>query len=283
MKAYFYKVNPHQKNDASLDRALDDLVKQFSTLGHYVDCNGTFMRIENFKRESNYCTGDLIRQQRDDLPPFAPNGKSLEPNTVPQGHRTAFLYHYTTHVLAFEANRNGVGIGTFLSCFPSMLPHSGFSQTPIISQASIDDLLGGAARSVTVKFAAPEDLSIADSEKGSDIASLNKMRMLFNAPSIEVTCGFDTPKKGSLNTTAVVKFIKDLYRQPVTAKKIQVKQEGEAELLDLLGKKLVYASTGKKLDSRDIKAHYSTRRQFLIEAFTHNSAYIQKYYRANAA
>lgn len=276
MKAYFFRLNPHKASDSSFDACINQLVSHCKGQGDgaYIDCGGLHLRFENYQRTSNYCTGEIIRQQRDDLPPLAPIGKALQPNINPLGHGTAFLYHYDTRVLVLQVNKDGVGAGSIISCIKQNLNHHGFAHVPLLNKNTIQELIDGGARSVTVKFASPDNLSVADNDKKSDVDNLNNMRALFDAPSIEVTCGFDTPKKGSLNVKAVAKFIRQLQHSPVTPQKIQVKQEGQAELLDLLGKKLSYSDSTVHPDSKNLQKHYQVRKAFLEDAFAENETYI---------
>ena len=282
MKAHFFRLTPHRKSDDSFDNCVNQLSLLFKKEGHYIDCGGTYLRFDNYLRGSDYCTGDIIRQQHDDVPPSAPIGKALQPNPNPLGHASAFLYHYDTRVLVLQVNKNGVGLGAIDSCVKQHLNHQGFGQGPILNQDTIQDLINGGARSVTIKFTAPDNLNAVENAHKSDIDNLNFMRNLFNAPTLEMTCGFDTPKKGSLNVQAVARFIGQLTNSYVTPKKIQVKQEGQVEMLDLLGKKLAYIDKKVRPDSKNISKHYQTRKAFLEKAFKENEAYLNECF-ANAA
>lgn len=282
MKAHFYRLTPHRPNDDSFDRCMHALHQRFNGQdGIYIECDAIHLRIDNYQRSDEFCTGDVIRQQRDDIPPTAPDGASLQPSLTPVGHRTAFLYHYPTRVLVYQVNKPGAGVATLLKCVARELTHDGFMHVAVVSSDTMDDLMDGNVRRMTVKFAAPENMAIAD-RRGSDLNNLDTMRRLFGAPSMEVTCGFDTPKRGSLNVDAVVNFIRQVYDSPVRPKKIQVKQEGASDLLDLLGKKLTYMDENVQLDSGDIRRHYLARRRFLEEALAEKRDYLLRLFRVAA-
>lgn len=277
MKAYFYKVIKHKDADDCLDTCLENLQNNFFVdEGHYEECDGRGYRIERFKRNPDYCTGDFVKQQKDDIPPQAADGKPLKPSNIPLGHLTAFLYLYKSNVLIIQGNRSGISAASMFRLIQSKLSHSGFDCTPLLSQATVDDLLDGTTRNITVKFAAPENLSAVESD-GSDLQNLDRMRRMFGAPSMEISCGFDTPKEGGLNNTKIAGFIKNLYNSPLQTRKIQVKQEG-AELLDLLGKKHTYTES-IVLNASNMDNYYITRKTFLERAYKESQDYIENFFK----
>jgi hypothetical protein len=277
VKAYFFKITPHNKGEDTFDKCLEYLYKhRFDKEGHYEECDGVSYRIERFKRAPDVCMCDFVKQQTDGLPPFAQRGKPLKPNDVPLGHLTAILFHMPTQILVIESNRNGAQVGSIVKFIREHCAHGGFEYLPILNNATVDELLNGPLRRVTVRFAAPDNLQAVAGD-GGILNQLNNMRSMFGGPSMEISCGFDSPKKGNLRNKNVVKFIRELYGSPLSIQKIQAKSEDSAEMLDLLGKKLVYHDPSA-IRSNDIAKDYNTRRMFLAKALNDNADYIKKFF-----
>jgi hypothetical protein len=284
MKAYFYRMTPHRPADESFDRCLRRLHQHFADQdGFYLDCDSVHLRVEKYHRYDEYCTGDIIRQQRDDIPPLAPDGALMQSSTVPLAHRTAFLYHYATRVLLLQVNKTGVGVGGLDKCIVRTLDHQGFAQIPLISQSTIDELVAGNVRKMSVRFAPPDNFTVAERTDQSDIANLNRMRRMFDAPFLEISCGFDSRKEGRLNAQAIANFIRQIYAADLQPTKVRIKHEGADELLDLLGKKMTFIDNNVRLDSGNLNGHYLARKAFLVAALADKLPFIVEYFGATAA
>ena len=271
MKASFHQIDKVNNGDRSLGSSLETLSEITTEPGAYIEHNNIRIRVDNFSRGAKYCTGDIIKQQTRNIPPQAPNGSDLKPVYIPLGHRSAFLYHYATDVLIYQRNRDCISPMALMEFIPIKTDHNGFILQHIMDIDEIQDIMQQGARKLTVKFAQPNNYAAIEAEDDNKVLSLNQLRSVFDAEYIEVSCGFGSSKSGSMNRKTIVSFLRDLRRARLDTKKIQIKSEDSGEILDLLGKTMTYEDKSVNVaDEKDIEAHYTARRQFIIDAYNAN-------------
>ena len=142
-----------RNTDRSFSDCLDRLRHSHDGLT-FVDCGqGMRLRAERLKRSNHYWEGDFVRQQIDNVPPKAREGKPLEVSEDPIGHRAAFVYSEDLNILAIQSGRPGVSTGAvnkFLRANEN--DHRGFMMAPCLSNDALDRVRRGTPKKLSYRL-----------------------------------------------------------------------------------------------------------------------------------
>lgn len=232
-------------------------------------------RLASANKEGTQLEGELVRTQRDNLPPEI-NDSAITPLAVAGlAHRSAFFYDKTLGVLLMESERSGVShrrLGMYLQ---KVNPIAQFKFDPVPTEDAWKRFARGEPRRLITKVATVNDLSLAESETKSVAKAIRTMEQAFGGAyiTIEVTMGH---KKGSLVRGAVEKLIKGSKgKAGVDRLQVVMTDDDGGDRIDFLSEHLVLRTT-LDLPSSDLDAHFDARTGYLRSQFALHSPYLKR-------
>ncbi|MEQ8897454.1 MAG: hypothetical protein RID23_10190 [Roseovarius sp.] len=215
IKARFYQVDNVGAQDATLFECLHDLWNHPNRSEYETIFGDARVRLESFENNpaivgEGFIDGEFVRQQTDNIPPFAEQGQPLEGNVRPLGHRCAFRYFAELNVLLLESRREAVTPVRMDALVKVRLrPHRGFFLSPVLSQAALERLRNGTPRRVTFRVARPADMNVVEDENLGLEENLARLQNHFGGPNIEVTASWPRGNRdGILNQNAISRTIR---------------------------------------------------------------------------
>ena len=285
IKARFYQVENVGNGDATLFDCLQQLWDHPRRTVYETIYGGARVRIENFENNpavvgQGFIDGEFVRQQTDNIPPFAEQGQPLDGNVRPLGHRCAFRYHAQLNVLLLESRREAVTPIRVDALVKARLnPHRGFFLSPVLSQAALERLRNGTPRRVTFRVARPAEMQVVEGEGVGMEENLARLQNLFGGPNIEVTASWPRGNRdGILSMGAITRTIQWATGNRDHVEKLQVKINEEPDAIDVFAEQLKAVEV-LNLDNDNVERNYATRRDFLARSFNDHLAILRRLYR----
>lgn len=239
-----------------------------------------YIRLERLTRRSGVYEGEFTRRQVVNIPPKARDGRPLEPSRDPIAHRAAFRYDPQLDIFALEFNRNGLSCTRINEYIREAASHNGFGFLPAMSETAFERFKLCTPKSFTIKVAHPENLRSVENATSRTVAgNINAMKDAFGGPVVEITVGWGR-YDGSLNPRSLMDVVRSMMRNKAEGadiQKMQIKAEGEEEIIDLLGEQMKTKET-LDLNDNDLDAHYDERRRFIMRAFNSFKPTLQQIY-----
>ena len=242
------------------------------------------VRLESFENNpavvgEGFIDGEFVRQQTDNIPPFAEQGQPLEGNVRPLGHRCAFRYFAELNVLLLESRREAVTPVRMDALVKVRLrPHRGFFLSPVLSQVALERLRNGTPRRVTFRVARPADMNLVEDEGLELEENLARLQNHFGGPNIEVTASWPRGNRdGILNQNAIARTIRWATGNRDHVEKFQVKINEEPEAIDIFSEQMKVVEV-LDLDSENVERNYATRRDFLARSFNDHLPILRRLY-----
>lgn len=285
IKARFYQVENVGNGDATLFDCLHQLWNHPRRIEYETIFGDARVRIENFDSDpavvgEGFIDGEFVRQQTDNIPPFAEQGQPLDGNVRPLGHRCAFRYHAQLNVLLLESRREAVTPLRMDALVKARLsPHRGFFLSPVLSQAALEKLRNGTPRRVTFRVARPADMEVVEGQGVGLEENLARLQNHFGGPNIEVTASWPRGNRdGILSMNAISRTIQWATGNRDHVEKLQVKINEEPDAIDIFSEQLKAVET-LNLDNENVDRNYTTRRDFLVRSFNDHLAILRRLYR----
>jgi hypothetical protein len=277
----FYRVLRVTETDPSFSNCLTEVGTHRMGVWHDVGDEIT-VRMERFQSSPPFIHCEFSRKQTENIPPRAKGDhEDLEVNPDHLAHLMAFQYHPATGVIAVEVNRNGMGIGRINSFLKSMFDgHNGFDFEPVLAENAWQKFDESEPRKFVIGVASPENLSVVEGPAGHMRQNLVAMKELMGGATIEACVGFGRKRDGLLNKPIVRDLVGYFTTQEdngAQVTKLQVKGEGEADIIDFLASQLKSKGT-LDLGISGIDGHYNERKRFIQGAFGAHMATIQHMY-----
>ncbi|QYX56812.1 hypothetical protein K1T73_17565 [Roseovarius sp. SCSIO 43702] len=286
IKARFYQVENVGKEDATLFDCLHQLWAHANRTAYETIYGDVRVRIENFANDpavvgDGFIDGEFVRQQTDNIPPFAEQGQPLEGNVRPLGHRCAFRYHAQLNVLLLESRREAVTPIRMDALVKARLnPHRGFFLSPVLSQAALEKLRNGTPRRVTFRVARPAEMEVVEGEDLGLEENLARLQNHFEGPNIEVTASWPRGNRdGILSQNAIARTIRWATGNRDHVEKLQVKINEEPDAIDIFSEQMKVVDV-LDLDSHNVDRNYATRRAFLAQSFNDHLPILRRLYGA---
>lgn len=286
IKARFYQVENANRSDATFFDCLHQLWEHDRRTEYQEIYGGVRLRIENFESlpkaaGQGFVDGEFVRQQTDNIPPIAEQGRPLQGNATPLGHRCAFRYHAELNVLLLESRREAVTPSRMDAFVKARLPpHHGFFLNPVLSRAALENLRNGTPRRVTFRVARPASMAMAEDEALGLEENLARLQNYFGGPNVEVTASWPRgTRDGTLNAKALRRFIQWGMGNRDHVEKLEVKISEEKEPIDVFSEQLK-ASEVIDIDSQNVAKNYAARREFLARTFNERLPKLKKIYGA---
>jgi hypothetical protein len=152
---------------------------------------GITIRLERVARRDGLVVGEVVRVQRENIPPEA-RAHGLVPLGIGGlGHSVGFAYDPQSKIIAIQFDVRGVSLGRFLDYLYAVSPGSRFSYETVVNEDAWERYNRGQPRTLTLSIAAPENLPRIEGDVGSIIESSQRLAEISNAPivTIEVSMG----------------------------------------------------------------------------------------------
>ncbi|WP_375227485.1 hypothetical protein [Roseobacter sp. S98] len=274
IRARFYQVEEIQEGDAGLYECLHRLWAHQDREDYHEVFGGIWVRLERFDSDggqpgSGFVDGELTRQQNDNIPPIAEQGRPLEGFDRPLGHRCAFRYHAETRTLLLESRPNGVTPIRMDGLVKHLLrPHRGFFLSPTLTENALRRLVEGTPRRVSFRVATPSDMASVEQSDRTIEENLTNMANTFGGQSIEVSVGFPRGQNDSfLNMGAIRRSIEWATGNRDHVVSYRVKISEEPEPIDIFTEQIKISEDAPGISNLDVDVNYDTRRRILREAF----------------
>lgn len=271
----FFAVDRVDQASPAFSDILEQLSQASQTAG-WVPVEDYAVRLERLDRTGALITGDLVRQQIRDLPPFADAGGHLTPNDRPLGHRSAFIYDTVRSVIGLEARQAGVSHARLVK-FGKAVTDYRYNIFAALKSDHLARLARGIPLKMHLRVAQPHDLELVADEDTSRLGrSLQSMQDTFGGPVLEITMGFGRTREREehLAHERVRRLIQNLlpFRRTdhqegsTRVEALQVFLEGETEPVDFLKGQISYEAE-VELDENDLHRHYGQRLEEMRNAY----------------
>lgn len=149
--------------------------------------NGVTVRLEALERRQGLYIGEVVRVQRENIPPEAQD-HALIPLTIGGlGHSVAFAYDPQSTVLAIQFDTRGVSVSRFMSYLAAVSPGARYHYEAVVNEDAWDRYNRGEPRSLTVAIANPQNLPNVEGEVSSVIQSSKRLAEIAHAPVITIS------------------------------------------------------------------------------------------------
>lgn len=269
VRARLFRVENMGKKDATFSDSIEQ-VWDLSQDGEYTEIStGVFVRLERFAIEKEtgqdtFYTGEIVRQQVENIPPIAHRGKPLEGQTNPLGHRSAFRYHAQTRTLLLERRQNAATPTRVHGLIRKKLRrHRGFWLDPVLEVETMRRLSEGAPRHVDFRIAAPDSASVFEDNPLNIKDEMLKMIETFGGMTLTAQVGFPRGKKDMrLKSPSVHQLVRWAMQNRGVFQAMKVKLAEDAEPIDVFGEQVKFEKM-ISLDSEDVDRNYRKRHGFL--------------------
>jgi hypothetical protein len=288
VKARFFQVENARSGPKYSDKTFFEVIHELwddPNREKYVEIyGGARVRIEHFCNDTNevgrgFIDGELVRQQIDNIPPIALQGRPLTPNSDPLGHRCAFRYHAGLNVLLLESRKEAVTPLRLDALVKAKInKHGGFHLSPVLSPSALRHLKNGTPRSVNFRVARPSDMNVVENDKLGIEDNLSNLANVYGGPNVEVKVGWPRgDKDGVLSLKGIENTIKWAMGNRSHVEKLSVKIAEEPDAIDIFSEQLKESAT-LDLHNSDVVQNYAARRQFLADSFNRNLLTLRKIY-----
>jgi hypothetical protein len=236
------------------------------------------LRFAEAEDSADFVEGEFIRQQRNHIPPIAPDQGPLENLDRPLGHRCAFRYHAVLGVLLLENRREAVTPSRInLLISKKIQRHKGFHISPCLTENALDRLRGGTPRAVRFRVARPADMAVAEGDPLQIEENLGRLANLFGGPNVEVRVSWPRGNQdGMLSRRAVRRLVDWSAANRNHVEKLRIKILEEEDPIDILSEQIKVEKT-LDLPPR-IDENYEIRRTFLRQSFQEHYRLIERLY-----
>ena len=268
IRVNFYQAHNVTPSQSGLFEALTACSNMLDVQQYVELTQGVKVRIERVMSNGSYLTGELVRQQTDNLPAIARGAGPLEPNNTPLGHRVAFRYKADINVVAMEVNRTGVSPSRFNAFLKARFRgHSGYYFDPCLTADALAQLRDGTPRKIQMRVAVPEDLRLIEGGPNDIETSIENLRSIVDGRIVTLEIGMNRGDRNeSLNLDGILSIFRWGSQNRSQVKKLSVQTLEEQIPIDLFGQQIVEVGT-LDLDNNDIEQSYTLRHDFLESAF----------------
>jgi len=254
IKIDFYSVQNPEGYDTPFQALLQE-VSERQPLQRTIEVSDGWAQLQTLTAARTFAAGVMVRSKTRDIPPIVSIAGDMRDVPLNPGEglggRTHFYYRYDLKILLLQRKYDGVRVGSFERYYQRMAGVT-IELFPVVRLEEMPGLEGlDLIRKFIVKLAPPHARHYANA--GYGVASIIDLADRFSGPIAEFTVSMEH-KKGSLNKTAAVAFLRQLRRlaersvgpkgKSLAVKKVVVVglEEGDDEektlLLDLLQDKM---------------------------------------------
>src|SRR4051812_9138437 len=136
---------------------------------------GIVIRLERLNRREGLLTGEVVRVQRENIPPEAQAHGLVPLGIGGLGHSVGFAYDDQSRILAIQFDPRGVSLGRFLDYLSVVSPGAKFDYQTVLNEDAWERYNLGEPRSLTLTVASPQNLPRIEGEVGSVLASSKRL------------------------------------------------------------------------------------------------------------
>jgi hypothetical protein len=191
------------------------------------------------------------------------------------GHTAAFIYHPSTRVLLIQSNRQSVTnnrVGVYVAADD---PANLFAFEPILREDAWERFKDRRIRSLTVRFASPENLKSLDDQGVGVARGARLLADVYDAPTIEISVRAGKSRKHDLPRSKIERTIRKLMGSAADIEAIDVTTAGaDDNEIDFLGDSL---KASDKLSLSDVSPdeNFSVRINWMRSVFRENLPYLK--------
>ncbi|MER9258369.1 DUF6731 family protein [Mesorhizobium sp. M0619] len=279
--ARFYQVEPLEARDRTFFDCLQAIWRsadrdQWTEVATEIRIR--LLRYQDAADNADFVEGEFIRQQRDNIPPIAPDIGPLEDQDRPLGHRCAFRYHPRSNVLLLESRREAITPGRInLLVSQKIRRHKGFHISPCLTQTALERLRGGTPRAIEFRVARPADMAIVEGDPLDIEGNLGRLANAFGGPNVEVRVSWPRgDQDGTLSRRGVQRMLRWSTNNRDHVEKLRIKILEEEQPIDVLSEQI---KASRELDLPPIAdANFEVRRSFLRQTFDAHFRTIERLY-----
>lgn len=233
------------QGDAELSDVLQGLAAARDRNAYVEVAGGARLRLEGFE-VGPPIVGEIVRQQNENIPPFAHDGAPLEGNLNPLGHRSVFLYDAPNSCLVLEMNRQAITPGRLSSFVRIKCPgHRGFYFHPMLTDDALERLVGARARKFEVRVARP--VALPDGASPGDIEDkIDRLKEILGSTAVTISWGYNpgpVDREEQLSVGMLRRLVQWARRNPHAVTKAEVKLAEEDYPINMLGDQITSVVT----------------------------------------
>lgn len=190
---------------------------------------GVTIRLERRNRRRGLLLGEVVRVQRENIPPEAQQGGLVPLGVGGLGHSVAFAFDEQTNIIAIQFDPRGVSLGRFLDYLSSTQAGARFRYDAILNEDAWERYNAGQPRSLKISLAAPENLEPVEGPAGDVIAASRRLSEIAHAPviTVEVSVGHRRDHLAKRFVDRVLRtFMADEAADSVRTLTVKTKEEG---------------------------------------------------------
>lgn len=281
----FFKIRKYNQNTPNFEDACNYAMQlSASPNGREKILHNDFhARMERFSKGNQFCNGEIVRVQRDNIPPEAKDFGLTPLNVDGLGHAIAFCYSPILQIIAIQYDNRAVSIKRLCSYLKEVNNIYNYLCEPIVTNDAWARYNNGQVRKFEISIASPSNLHAAEGSVGAITTAGRNLADMSNAPiiNIEVSMG---RKKGGLNRETIKKIIRHFtggrgMNDDVRKLRVSVKNEeaGSTDPIDFFDDKLV-CKEQISFNGLNADDHYKRRENFLLHCYRENWEYLTSVY-----
>jgi len=228
------------------------------------------VRLENRLMSRGLLFGEVVRVQKENIPPEAQSAGLVPLQIGGLGHSVAFAFDEQSGIIAIQFDARGVSLGRLLDYLTNVGGGGNYIYNPIVNEDAWERYNRGQPRNLTFSVAAPQNLQNIPGLPGGVLAASRHLAEITHAPivTVEVSMG---SFKGSLFKNAVDQIVRSFssedHQGDVRSLTVRTKEEGHpADEIDFI-KDLARDREVLDLPPADPAGHIQRRYAFIERAF----------------
>jgi len=254
----------------------EDAIEQANRLGNRPSDrakripHGAVIRLERKRMNAGLLTGEVVREQRENIPPEATDDALVPLGVRGLGHSVAFVYDSVSRVIAIQFDPRGVSLGRFLDYLTAVNRNARYRFEAVVSDDAWARYNRGDPRSITFKIASPENLDVA-AGGGSALSISKRLAEISDGASITVQISMGTVQQRNLRRDFVDSTIRLLTGDGAAdrVKSLKVKSKPEGQPTDEIDFVKDFARDHDELElpSDNHAENYRRRAAFVMRSF----------------
>lgn len=240
--------------------------------------------MERFAKDASFHSGEMVRVQKDNIPPEARDEGLVPLRIGGLGHAVAFRYNKKIKVLAMQFDNRAVSPNLFVEYLREVDASFQYRLEPLVRADAWERYNDGKPRKFVIAIAAPSNLSQVEGEVGALTDAGRTLGEIADAPMIRIEVSMGTKRNAFLDGDFVGKALKYFTKgegrhEDIRKLSATVKDEGEpgTDTIDFLDEKLSCKEI-LELPPRNADKHFAVREAFLKRCYNQHLDYISKTY-----
>lgn len=231
---------------------------------------GAHLRLERKRMNNGLLTGEVVREQRENIPPEAGDDALIPLGIQGLGHSVAFAYDPQSRVIAIQFDPRGVSLGRFVDYLTAVNGNARYRYETVVNDDAWERYNRGDPRSISFKIASPDNLDVVAGE-GSILSISKRLADISDGASVTVQISMGNLRQRNLRRDFVDGAINLLTGDAVgeRVKSLRVKSKREGMPTDEIDFVQDFARDHEELDlpNDDHAENYRRRAAFVMRSF----------------